>query len=76
DAETGTKILVTTKSDDWAYESRHWPGLASKFAVTFTKIGRMPADWDPSFLEYYLSSIPMTVPEVDRAREPSLTCRV
>ncbi|KAK0483043.1 hypothetical protein EDD18DRAFT_1010709, partial [Armillaria luteobubalina] len=75
-AETGIKFHVITRTGDWAYETREWPGPASKLAVTFTKIGRMLPDWDPSFLEYYLSSIPLTIPEVDHAREPSFTCRV
>ncbi|KAK0205977.1 hypothetical protein DFS33DRAFT_1240702, partial [Desarmillaria ectypa] len=80
DSSTGYKFHATNKigTAPWQYECVLWVNTQSEdsIPVTFTKIGRIPDDWNYSYLDYFLSSIPMSIPDIDRAREPRFTCRV
>ncbi|PBL01867.1 hypothetical protein ARMGADRAFT_1005360 [Armillaria gallica] len=80
DSSQGYKFHATNKigTAPWQYECVLWvnPQSEDSMPVTFTKIGQVPEDWDYSYLDYFLNSIPMCTPDTDRAREPRFTCRV
>ncbi|KIY50003.1 hypothetical protein FISHEDRAFT_40143 [Fistulina hepatica ATCC 64428] len=64
-------------ASDWRYECVRWSGFDTDVrGISYSKIGQLDLDFDVRFIEEYVKDMPMSVPPIDRSREPRFTSRV
>ena len=73
---SGYKLHSHNKHGPWIYECSSLNIVSTLTLVLLAKIGAIEdKDWGVEFLNEFLGPIPMEVPEVDRQREPTYSCR-
>ncbi|TFK86050.1 hypothetical protein K466DRAFT_587586 [Polyporus arcularius HHB13444] len=77
----GTKLHAVTnglQGDDkkWSYDRTEFDLSISPAVAAAAVIGRLPEGRTVDDLDMLLQKIPMSTPDMDKAREPAWTCRV
>ncbi|KAH9857112.1 hypothetical protein C2E23DRAFT_806591 [Lenzites betulinus] len=81
DVHIGVKLHAITNGKQgvdrrWAYDRTSLALATSPAVAAASIIGRLPEGKHVDDLDMLLREIPMSVPEVDKDREPTWTCRV